>query len=126
MDEVEQLCNRITIMAAGELKCLGTFSYLRDKYSQGFTITIKIKENKNEERYVNQLKERMAVEFQATCKELYMNTIVFMILSKLFNWSHLFRTMENVKRDLELDDFLIMSTNLEQVFLSFADQTEIS
>ena len=123
MDEVEQLCSRISIMVAGKFKALGTFSYLKEKYSQGFTITIKIKELNKSEEYVESLKGRMAIDFhgKATCKEFYMNTMVYIILSKEFNWSQLFRAMESIKASLDLDDFLVSETNLEQIFLSFAE-----
>ena len=63
----------------------------------------------------------MATDFQdkANFKEFYMNTILFIILSKEFKWSFLFRTMEKIRTDLDLEDFLIADTNLEQIFLSF-------
>lgn len=109
-------------MVAGQFKAIGTFSYLKEKYSQGFTITIKIKDSKNTKTYVESLKSRMAKDLndRATCKEFYMNTLIYIILSKSFNWSFLFRTMEKIKIDLDLEDFLISDTNLEQIFLSFA------
>lgn len=124
MDEVEHLCSKISIMVAGKLKCLGTYSYLRDRYSQGFTILIKIKETRNEDEYIKYLKRRMETEFngKATLKEFYMNTIVYIILSKVFKWSHLFVVMEKIREELDLEDFLISETNLEQIFLSFAEQ----
>ena len=124
MDEVENLCSTISIMAAGKFKCLGTFNYLRDKYSQGFTILIKIKETRNDDAYLEQLKQRMGADFdgKATMKEFYMNTLVYIILSKAFNWPRLFRAMEKIKNDFDLEDFLVSDTNLEQIFLSFAQQ----
>ena len=125
MDEVEHLCSTISIMAAGRMQCIGTFNYLRDRYSRGFTILIKLKEIRNNETYLEQLKQRMANDFggQATMKEYYMNTVVYIIMSKVFKWPHLFRAMEQIKADLELEDFLVSDTNLEQIFLSFAEQT---
>ena len=121
MDEVENLCSTIAIMAAGKFKCLGTFNYLRSKYSQGFTILINIKESSNNEEYLEELKERMDVDFngRATMKEYYMNTVVYIIMSKAFKWPRLFRTMESIKVDMDLQDFLIEDTNLEKIFLSF-------
>lgn len=114
-------------MVKGSFKVLGTFSYLRDKYSQGFTITIKIKDSNNNKDYIDQLKERMERDFEnnATMKEFYMNTICYIIGSKVYNWSHLFRKMEQIKFDLNLVDFLLEDTNLESIFLSFSEQPEI-
>ena len=126
MDEVEHLCSTISIMAAGKFKCLGSFNYLRDKYSQGFTILIKLKDTAgdDEPEVFERLKQRMEADFKgkANLKEYYMSTVVYIILSKAFKWPHLFRAMEQIKADLDLEDFLVSDTNLEQIFLSFAEQ----
>lgn len=43
MEECEALCTRLTFMMDGEFKCLGSPQYLRNKYSNGFFLTIKVK-----------------------------------------------------------------------------------
>jgi len=42
MDECEALCNRLTIMVDGVLKCIGNIQYLKNRYGQGFTIMVKL------------------------------------------------------------------------------------
>ena len=49
-----------------------------------------------------------------------MNTLVYIILSKIFKWPQLFYAMEQIKADLDLEDFLISGINLEQIMLSFS------
>lgn len=44
MDECEALCTRVAIMDRGELKCLGTMQYLKNKFSKGYELKIKVKE----------------------------------------------------------------------------------
>lgn len=44
MDECEALCTRLSIMVNGELKCLGSTQHLKNKFSKGFWITIKMLE----------------------------------------------------------------------------------
>lgn len=118
------MCSTISIMAEGKLKCIGSFNYLRDKYAQGFTILIKLKESTENELCMEQLKQRMAADFKgkASLKEFYMNTVVYIILSKVFKWPHLFRAMEQIKADLDLEDFLVSEGNMEAIFLSFTEQ----
>lgn len=58
MDECEALCNRLTIMVRGEMQCLGNITYLKQRYGQGFTLMIKLREGD-----VDQLKERIRREF---------------------------------------------------------------
>jgi len=43
MEEAEALNTKIAIMVKGEFKCFGTSQELKDRYGQGFTIQIKIK-----------------------------------------------------------------------------------
>lgn len=43
MDECEILCNRLTIMVDGAMKCIGNTQYLKHRYAQGFTVTVKLR-----------------------------------------------------------------------------------
>lgn len=42
MDECEALCNRLTIMVDGVMKCIGNIQYLKNRYGQGFTVQVKL------------------------------------------------------------------------------------
>jgi len=43
MEECEALCPRISIMANGRLRCLGSAQHLKNKFGQGFQIEMKVK-----------------------------------------------------------------------------------
>lgn len=43
MEECEALCPRIAIMAAGNIRCLGSAQHLKSKFGQGYQIEMKIK-----------------------------------------------------------------------------------
>ncbi len=45
MDECEALCTRLAIMVNGEFKCLGSIQHLKNKFSKGFNLTVKVKKN---------------------------------------------------------------------------------
>lgn len=47
MDECEALCNRLTIMVDGKMKCIGSTQYLKERYEQGFTVMVKLFNNEN-------------------------------------------------------------------------------
>lgn len=51
MEECEALCTRLAIMVQGEFKCLGSTQYLKNKFSDGFVLTIKVR--RIDARYVN-------------------------------------------------------------------------
>lgn len=42
MEECEALCTRLAIMVNGELKCLGSTQHLKNKYSKGIVLKIKL------------------------------------------------------------------------------------
>lgn len=43
MDECEALCSRLTIMVRGEFKCIGSMQHLKNKFSQGYDLSIKVR-----------------------------------------------------------------------------------
>lgn len=45
MDECEALCTRLAIMVNGEFKCLGSVQHLKNKFSKGYTLSVKVKKN---------------------------------------------------------------------------------
>lgn len=42
MEECEALCDRLGIMVAGQLKCLGPIQYLKEKFGKGYNIQLKM------------------------------------------------------------------------------------
>lgn len=41
MDEAEALCNNIAIMVAGRLRCFGTATHIKNKFSSGYELFLK-------------------------------------------------------------------------------------
>lgn len=44
MEECEALCNRLAIMVRGHFVCIGETQHLKQKFGQGFTVIIKLKD----------------------------------------------------------------------------------
>jgi len=49
MEEAEALCTKMGIMVAGQFKCFGSSTYIKDKYGTGYEVEIKIKPIYDEE-----------------------------------------------------------------------------
>ena len=49
MEEAEALCTKMGIMVAGQFKCVGSSTYIKDKYGTGYEVEIKIKPIQDEE-----------------------------------------------------------------------------
>ncbi|XP_031638222.1 ATP-binding cassette sub-family A member 3-like [Contarinia nasturtii] len=125
MEECEALCNRIAIMVNGEFKCLGSAQHLKSQFSKGFILTIKIRLSEDQierSEQISRINYFIHDQFPgAYLKEQYQGLLTFYLphTSEL-KWSTLFDYMENVKRELGVEDYTISQTTLEQVFLSFA------
>jgi ATP-binding cassette subfamily A (ABC1) protein 3 len=44
MEECEFLCSRLGIMVNGEMQCLGGVQHLKNKFAQGFTLSLRLKQ----------------------------------------------------------------------------------
>ena len=52
MEECEALCTRVGIMAAGQLKCIGSIQHLKRKYGDGYRLTLKLRRVADRQRVV--------------------------------------------------------------------------
>ncbi|CAG2161807.1 unnamed protein product [Oppiella nova] len=122
MEECEALCSRIAIMANGKFKCLGPTQHLRRKFGQGFTIVIKLSRELNDDsNYVVEVQQYIQKAFpSAVLKDSHQCLLHYHITDTSVQWSQLFAVMETAKGRLQLEDYLVSDTTLEQIFLAFA------
>ncbi|XP_055529126.1 phospholipid-transporting ATPase ABCA1-like [Wyeomyia smithii] len=130
MEECEALCTRLAIMVNGEFKCIGSTQHLKNKFSQGFVLIIKAAKVDSNEK-VREAEESVAPDLQrikdfistqfpdSELKEEYQDLLTYYIRSQHLKWSQIFGIMEGCKRTLNVEDYSIGQTSLEQVFLSF-------
>ncbi|XP_058116459.1 phospholipid-transporting ATPase ABCA3-like [Anopheles ziemanni] len=121
MEECEALCTRLAIMVNGEFKCLGSTQHLKNKFSNGYFLTIKLKRTEvaNVDRIAD-VKQYIVERFpQAELKEEYLESVTYQIPSENTRWSTMFGIMENAKKVLDIEDYALGQTSLEQVFLYF-------
>lgn len=52
MEECEALCTRLTVLVNGDCKCLGSVQHLKNKFTRGFELKVKIHQN-GDERFVH-------------------------------------------------------------------------
>jgi ATP-binding cassette subfamily A (ABC1) protein 3 len=122
MEECEALCTRLAVMVNGEFKCLGSTQHLKNKFSNGFVLTIKAGKKSVEERivYINQIKSMVEQRFPgAVLEEAYMDILKYYVPSSDMKWSTMFGIMEEAKNNLNIDDYSLGQTSLEQIFLLF-------
>lgn len=61
MEECENLCDRLTIMSRGQMKCIGTSLQLKQQFAQGFSVLIKT--SSDDETNIRTLKNSMSKTF---------------------------------------------------------------
>ncbi|XP_065093705.1 phospholipid-transporting ATPase ABCA3-like [Ochlerotatus camptorhynchus] len=123
MEECEALCTRLAIMVNGEFKCLGSTQHLKNKFSKGFLLTIKVKKTDDmqvQQQRVAGVKSFVIGQFDgAVLKEEYQDSLSFHVPKTDLKWSTMFGLMEANKTRLSIEDYALGQTSLEQVFLFF-------
>lgn len=123
MEECEALCNRLIIMVHGQLTCLGSPIYLKQKYGDGYIVQFKLKLAKNES--FNQMLQKLDFAIKKYFTNCYQdakhnNSVTYKLLSNI-KLSEIFGKIEKLKTILMdiIEDYSISQTSLEQIFLSF-------
>ncbi|XP_031346756.1 ATP-binding cassette sub-family A member 3-like isoform X2 [Photinus pyralis] len=124
MEECEALCTRMAIMVNGRIKCLGSTQHLKSKFSDGYTLTLKVKQLDNEElrqAAIEQIENFIKQNFPETIlREKHQELLTFYITDKSRPWSKMFGIMERAKTAFDIEDYSLGQCTLEQVFLTFA------
>lgn len=173
MDECETLCTRLAIMVDGEFKCIGSVQGLKNNYSKGLILKIKVKQRKkalqrviessssedimmdsisNDDRSIytpvdgsidTQSQSRYRGKLQlikdTDLESRIQNVIIFIrnaipdadfreeynglltyYIPQVKILPEIFQLIENNMKKLNIEDYLIMQTRLEEIFLEFA------
>lgn len=118
MEECEALCNRLTIMVDGRLKCIGSPGHLKSKYGQGFHLVAKIDGNIKGQELLQYLRSQVpAIQITVLAHK---DDIISMQILGGSSLAELFGLMEADRGKDLVQDYSLNQTTLEQVFLSFA------
>nr|QNH67864.1 ATP-binding cassette transporter subfamily A member 5 [Brachionus rotundiformis] len=120
MEEAEALCHRIGIMVNGELKCLGSSLYLKEKYGSGYMLEAKF--NPSKKQYFNETIIRI-FNGKAACSEDFYNYKVYNVPSDhISSLASIFGELERAKLEGILFEYSFSQCTLEQVFIKFAKE----
>lgn len=117
MEECEALCTRLVIMVNGRFKCLGSPQHLKSKFGNGFKLSIRLNDNFNDIKLKNFMKDKFpSSKIQETHRNLYEYVLPFNT-TKL---SAIFGQIESNRENLNIKDYSVSQTTLDQVFINFA------
>ncbi|XP_056155293.1 retinal-specific phospholipid-transporting ATPase ABCA4-like [Lampris incognitus] len=122
MEECEALCTRLAIMVNGSFKCLGTIQHLKYKFGDGYVVTMKIRAAKlGCVPNLNPAEAFMETTFPGCVqREKHYNTLQYEISSS--SLAKVFQMVVANKDKLNIEDYSVTQTTLDQVFVNFAKQ----
>ncbi|KAM7390730.1 hypothetical protein PAMA_008767 [Pampus argenteus] len=122
MEECEALCTRLAIMVNGSFKCLGTIQHLKYKFGDGYVVTMKIRAAKPGcAPDLNPAEAFMENTFPGCIqREKHYNTLQYKISSS--SLARIFQMVLANKDKLNIEDYSVSQTTLDQVFVNFAKQ----
>nr|XP_054920506.1 phospholipid-transporting ATPase ABCA3-like [Dermacentor andersoni] len=118
MDECEFSCDRLTIMANGQMMCLGALQRLREKFGQGYRLEFLLKHTAESD--APRLKQAVAELFPKTLlKDDNKNLLGYHLMERI-PWSELFTKVGQLQENFLLEHVLVGENTLEDIFLNFA------
>lgn len=120
MDEAEALCSQVGIMSNGELKCFGSVQNLKEKYGEGYSLYVCVK-NRDCQNFV----EYILTSFEKCM--LFENRDFFLCFHFKANsekglLSEIFSVMESKKEFFGIQNYILTQTNLEEIFFKFVSK----
>ena len=140
-------------MVNGRICCIGSPQQLKNKFGKGYTVRIKVStglyqndEQINGRRHskiawrnnsitstdvvleqnLKEVEDFMKKSFEGTeVKEIHYNLINFQINNTSISWSLIFGAIERAKEALNIEDYSVGQTSLEQIFLTFAAKQKV-
>ncbi|XP_055596271.1 phospholipid-transporting ATPase ABCA3-like [Uranotaenia lowii] len=121
MEECEALCTRIAIMVNGEFKCLGSAQHLKNKFTEGYFLTVKLSkcDKPTTDDRTNLVMNFIETQLEGSrLRERYQDYLTYHIEKSSLKWSTMFGLMEQAKARFGIEDYALGQTTLEQVFLA--------
>ena len=121
MEEADALCNRIGIMAGGSLRCLGTQVHLKNKFGDGFKITINV-DGIGRIPGIDDLMRSLSPDAkQVVCFGTQLTYTVPMADGDV---AQVFNVMEQSKRSKGITEWGVTQASLEEVFVKVVTHWE--
>ncbi|KAF5903351.1 ATP-binding cassette sub-family A member 1-like [Clarias magur] len=123
MEECEALCTRMAIMVNGRFRCLGSVQHLKNRFGDGYTIILRVA---GPEPDLQPVMKFIEIELPgSTLKEKHRNMLQYQLPSSLSSLAHIFSILAKHKDFLQIEDYSVSQTTLDQVFVNFAkDQSD--
>jgi len=116
MEECEALCDKVVVMVKGQFRCLGSVQHLKSRFGQGYTVELKTADLSR----VDELNEFATNELLGTVEESMDGWLKCCVPLHVIELARLFGIIEERKEALQINDYSVSQTTLEQIFVRFA------
>nr|XP_023696048.1 retinal-specific ATP-binding cassette transporter isoform X3 [Paramormyrops kingsleyae] len=125
MEECEALCTRLAIMVNGTFKCLGTIQHLKYKFGDGYVVTMKIRPGRaGMSPDLRPAEAFMESSFPGCVqREKHHSTLQYEV--PVCSLARIFQLVLTNKEKLNIEDYSVSQTTLDQVFVNFAKQQQL-
>ncbi|XP_054702534.1 ATP-binding cassette sub-family A member 10-like isoform X2 [Grus americana] len=112
MEEAEAVCDRVAIMVSGQLRCIGSIQYLKNKFGKGYLLEIKVKDP---ERTDLLHAEILRIFPSAARQERFPSLLVYKVpMEDALPLSQTFSKLEEAKRNFNLEEYSFSLNTLAQ------------
>jgi len=119
MEEADALCTRIGIMGFGQLRCIGTQMHLKNKFGDGFKLTLNCaQEGQDVSALLADICQGARLVHSLGRQQTFVMPMDNVDVAKLFN------TLERQKRRYGVKEWGISQASLEEVFIKVATASE--
>ncbi|KAL4476002.1 hypothetical protein ABPG72_007888 [Tetrahymena utriculariae] len=123
MDEADYLGDRIGIISDGQVKCVGSSVFLKEKFGNGYNLTLVKEQNTTPSEPIIQFINHHFPESSLISD--YSAEIAFQIPYKYIpQFEQMFNEIERLKNQLKIRSYGVSITTLEEVFLKVASMNE--
>ncbi|XP_072737008.1 ATP-binding cassette sub-family A member 10-like [Ciconia boyciana] len=122
MEEAEAVCDRVAIMVSGQLRCIGSIQYLKNKFGKGYLLEIKVKDPDCTDLLHAEI---LRIFPSAARQERFPSLLVYKVpMEDALPLSQSFSKLEEAKRNFNLEEYSFSLNTLAQVFLELSREQE--
>ncbi|NWW64557.1 ABCAA protein, partial [Ifrita kowaldi] len=116
MEEAEAVCDRVAILVAGQLRCIGSIQYLKNKFGKGYLLEIKVKDPESSDALHAEI---LKIFPGAARQERFPSLLVYKVPMKdALPLSQSFSKLEEAKRSCSLEEYSFSLNTLTQAVSS--------
>ncbi|XP_030361986.1 ATP-binding cassette sub-family A member 10-like isoform X2 [Strigops habroptila] len=122
MEEAEAVCDRVAILVSGQLRCIGSIQYLKNKFGKSYLLEIKVKDPGRADLLHAEI---LRIFPSAARQERFPSLLVYKVpMEDALPLSQSFSKLEEAKRNCNFEDYSFSLNTLAQVFLELSREQE--